>query len=44
LTLCDQSVDELSGSSGLDWFWANLTDPLSPLDTLADPTADEMVN
>jgi hypothetical protein len=34
----------LSGSSGLDWFWANLDDPLSPTDTLVDRAGNETVN
>jgi ELWxxDGT repeat protein/VCBS repeat-containing protein len=40
----DQSVDVLTGSSGTDWFWANVSDPLSPLDTLVDRMRDEIVN
>jgi Ca2+-binding RTX toxin-like protein len=40
----DAYADSLTGGAGLDWFWANLTDPAFPLDTLQmDQAKGELV-
>jgi ELWxxDGT repeat protein len=40
----DDSVDVLTGSSGMDWFWANLDDPLLTIDNITGSLNDEIVN
>ncbi|HYT93738.1 MAG TPA: PKD domain-containing protein [Gemmataceae bacterium] len=40
----DESSDHLTGSSGLDWFWANLDVNLGPVDLITGQNGTELVN
>jgi hypothetical protein len=40
----DGFVDVLTGSSGLDWFWANLDANQQPIDSITGQSGDELIN
>jgi hypothetical protein len=40
----DNSVDVLVGSSGLDWFWANIDVNGLPLDSIFGQNGNEITN
>lgn len=40
----DDSTDVITGSSGLDWFWANLDDPLLAIDNITGSLNGEIEN